>query len=405
MQTFKVVFYLRKSRTKADGTVPVYSRIYLNTDRCEMGSTGYAVKESDWDERKCRVKGKSVAAMQTNRSLEALEEEYKGIFRRWEYNPDLSLENIKADYSGGIIKVKKGETVLAFLDEYLKESKAEVGISHQQSNYSRYALTRKLFAEFLMKQYGKKDITFNMMSLTMMEEFDKYMRRLGLHNNTVTKRMRIMKTMITTAFQRGKVEKNPFDGFKLHYEPSDRGFLTDEAIQKLLKKEFKIARLRLVRDLFIFSCFTGLAFIDVVGLTEENIVELDGRMWLMTKRHKTNIPSNVLLLDIPLAIIARYKGQDATGHLLPTYSHQKVNSYLKEIADVCEIEKNLTFHLARHTFATMSISKGVSMESVSKMLGHTSIRTTQIYARITNKKIEQDMMALSGKLENFSAPV
>ena len=405
MQTFKVVFYLRKSRTKADGTVPVYSRIYLNTDRCEMGSTGYAVKESDWDERKCRVKGKSVAAMQTNRSLEALEEEYKGIFRRGEYNPDLSLENIKADYSGGIIKVKKGETVLAFLDEYLKESKAEVGISHQQSNYSRYALTRKLFAEFLMKQYGKKDITFNMMSLTMMEEFDKYMRRLGLHNNTVTKRMRIMKTMITTAFQRGKVEKNPFDGFKLHYEPSDRGFLTDEEIQKLLKREFKIARLRLVRDLFIFSCFTGLAFIDVVGLTEENIVELDGRMWLMTKRHKTNIPSNVLLLDIPLAIIARYKGQDATGHLLPTYSHQKVNSYLKEIADVCEIEKNLTFHLARHTFATMSISKGVSMESVSKMLGHTSIRTTQIYARITNKKIEQDMMALSGKLENFSAPV
>lgn len=238
----------------------------------------------------------------------------------------------------------------------------------------------------------------------MMEEFDKFMRRLGLHNNTVTKRMRIMKTMITTAFQRGKVEKNPFDGFKLHYEPSDRGFLTDEEIQKLLKKEFKIARLRLVRDLFIFSCFTGLAFIDVVALTEENIVELDGRMWLMTKRHKTNIPSNVLLLDIPLAIIARYKGQDATGHLLPTYSHQKVNSYLKEIADVCEIEKNLTFHLARHTFATMSISKGVSMESVSKMLGHTSIRTTQIYARITNKKVEKDMMALADKLEGFSTP-
>ncbi len=370
-----------------------------------MGSTGHSVKESEWDERKCRVKGKSVAAMHVNHDLCVLEDEYKAIFRRWEYNPDLSLENIKAEYTGGIVKMKKGETVLAFLDEYLAESKSEVGITHQQSNYSRYALTRKLFAEFLMKKYGKKDIAFNMMSLTMMGEFDKYMRRLGLHNNTVTKRMRIMKTMITTAFQRGKVEKNPFDGFKLHYEPTDRGFLTDAEIQKLLKKEFKIARLRLVRDLFIFSCFTGLAFIDVVGLTRENLVELDGRMWLMTKRHKTNIPSNVLLLDIPLAIIERYKGQDPTGHLLPTYSHQKVNSYLKEIADVCEIDRNLTFHLARHTFATMSISKGVSMESVSKMLGHTSIRTTQIYARITNKKVEEDMMALSGKLEKFSTPI
>lgn len=404
MQAFKVVFYLRKSRSRADGTVPIYSRIYLNNDRCEMGSTGLTIKEGDWDEYRSRMRGKSAAALSLNHSLDALELEFKTIFRRWEFNPDLSLENIKAEYTGGVIKVKAGDTVLAFLDEYLKESKAEVGISHQQSNYSRYALTRKLFAEFLMKQYGKKDITFNMMSLTMMEEFDKFMRRLGLHNNTVTKRMRIMKTMITTAFQRGKVEKNPFDGFKLHYEPSDRGFLTDEEIQKLLKKEFKIARLRLVRDLFIFSCFTGLAFIDVVALTEENIVELDGRMWLMTKRHKTNIPSNVLLLDIPLAIIARYKGQDATGHLLPTYSHQKVNSYLKEIADVCEIEKNLTFNLARHTFATMSISKGVSMESVSKMLGHTSIRTTQIYARITNKKVEKDMMALADKLEGFSTP-
>lgn len=188
MQNFKVVFYLRKNRSKADGSIPVYSRIYLNADRCEMGSTGQFVKESDWDERKGRVRGKSAAALSTNRSLEALEVEFKSIFRRWEYSPNLSLENIKAEYTGGIIKTKKGETVLAFLDEYLKESKAEVGISHQQSNYSRYALTRKLFGEFLMKQYGKKDITFNMMSLTMMEEFDKFMRHLDLHNNTVTKR-------------------------------------------------------------------------------------------------------------------------------------------------------------------------------------------------------------------------
>lgn len=327
MQNFKVTFFLRKVRMKKDGTIPVYICLNLNKDRSYPGSTGISVKETEWNEKQGRLKGKSAAALQMNRQLDVIEQEYMAAFRRLEYSDDLSLDSIRDLYKGDVIREKKGETVLNFLDEYLKESKAEVGISHQQSNYSRYALTRRLFGEFLQSKYKKKDITFNMMSLTMMEEFDKYMRRLGLHNNTVTKRMRIMKTMITTAFQRGLVERNPFDGFRLHYEPTDRGYLTDDEIQRLLNKEFKMPRLRLVRDLFIFSCFTGLAFIDVVALTEENIVELDGKMWLMTKRHKTNIPSNVLLLDIPLAIIARYTSspvirerirRDALSHPIPT---------------------------------------------------------------------------------------
>lgn len=183
----------------------------------------------------------------------------------------------------------------------------------------------------------------------------------------------------------------------------NRGFLTDEEVLQIVNKELNIPRLELVRDIFIFSCFTGLAYIDVANLTPDNIVMLGGKEWIMTKRQKTSVETNVLLLDIPKRIISKYSHQTyRDGKLFPILSNQKTNSYLKEIADICGIRKNLTFHLARHTFATMSLSKGVPIESVSKMLGHTNIRTTQIYARITNKKIEHDMEQFADKLGKFN---
>ena len=183
----------------------------------------------------------------------------------------------------------------------------------------------------------------------------------------------------------------------------NRGFLTDEEVLQIVNKELNIPRLKLVRDIFIFSCFTGLAYIDVANLTPDNIVMLGGKEWIMTKRQKTSVETNVLLLDIPKRIISKYSHQTyRDGKLFPILSNQKMNSYLKEIADICGISKNLTFHLARHTFATLCLSKGVPMESVSKMLGHTNIRTTQIYARITNKKIEHDMEQFADKLGKFN---
>ena len=187
-------------------------------------------------------------------------------------------------------------------------------------------------------------------------------------------------------------------------EPVDRGFLTDEEILRVANKDLGIQRLELVRDIFIFSCFTGLAYIDVSNLTPDHIVTMDDKQWIMTKRQKTSVETNVLLLDIPRAIIAKYSHKTyRDGKLFPILTNQRTNSYLKEIADLCGIKKKLTFHLARHTFATMSLSKGVPIESVSKMLGHTNIRTTQIYARITNKKIEHDMEQLSEKLGKFNS--
>jgi site-specific recombinase XerD len=221
--------------------------------------------------------------------------------------------------------------------------------------------------------------------------------------NTATKMLKTFKTIIIFAQKSGLLDHDPFLNVRFHLEPTHRAFLTDEEVIKIMKKDFGCDRLNAVRDIFVFSCFTGLAYIDAAHLKEDNIVELDGKQWIMTQRKKTRVATNIILLDIPKEIIAKYADRRRNGYLLPMLSNQKTNSYLKEIGDICGIKKQLTFHVARHTFATMSLSKGVPIETVSKMLGHTNIKTTQIYARITNKKIENDMMELSTKLSKFDA--
>jgi integrase len=168
----------------------------------------------------------------------------------------------------------------------------------------------------------------------------------------------------------------------------------------IMHKEFAIKRLEYVRDIFVFSCYTGLSYIDVKNLENKHIQStFDESLWVRKKREKTGVQSNILLLDVPRMILAKYEGMLPENKVLPVISNQRLNSYLKEIADLCGIQKNLTFHLARHTFATtVTLAKGVPLETVSKMLGHTSLKTTQIYARITDQKIGNDMQELSKKL-------
>ena len=218
---------------------------------------------------------------------------------------------------------------------------------------------------------------------------------------------KVLKNVITVKLIRPPVRKyiftDPFVNYKIRLKRVDRGYLTEHELQKILKKKFTCSRLEQVRDVFIFACFTGLAYIDVRNLTKENIrISFDDKPWIMTARQKTDTAVNVPLLKVPQAILKKYEGKLPNGLLLPVLSNQKLNSYLKEIGDLCGISKNITFHLARHTFATtMTLAKGVPIESVSKMLGHTNIQTTQIYARITSDKISRDMQALSGKLDEI----
>ena len=236
----------------------------------------------------------------------------------------------------------------------------------------------------------------------IIHDFEIYLKTVvSLKANSATKTLKFFKTVVIFAQKCGVMTHDPFLNHHFHLEPVDRGFLTDEEIQRIMQKDFEIPRLEMVRDVFIFSCFCGLAYIDVVHLTQENIITLDNRPWIIINRQKTNVQSNIPLLEIPQMILDKYKGKTKDNRLLPVLSNQKINAYLKEIADLCGIKKRLSYHLARHTFATMLLSKGVPIESVSKMLGHTNIKTTQIYARITNKKIEQDMMQVADKFDGF----
>ena len=398
---FRVVFYLRSNYVNKEGKTSVMLRIYLNNERLSLGSTGISVKSSQWDKEKERIKGRTTEALNTNLQLDNIASGLQSIFRRIEMSDVVSLERVKSEFLG---KKEEIDTLMQLFEKHNGDVAKQVGVSVGKATLQKYNVCKRHFSEFLEKQYKRSDLKLTELTYVVIREFDLYLRtEVGQNPNTATKTMKTFKTITLLGQKMGVLLHDPFMNHRFHIEPVNRGFLTDEEILCIAHKQINIPRLELIRDIFIFSCFTGLAYIDVSNLTPDHIVTLGDKQWIMTQRQKTSVETNVLLLDIPKAIIAKYGGKTyRNGKLFPMLTNQKTNSYLKEIADICGIKKNLTFHLARHTFATMSLSKGVPMESVSKMLGHTNIRTTQIYARITNKKIEHDMEELADKLDKFN---
>lgn len=398
---FRVVFYLRSNYVNKEGKTSVMLRIYLNNERLSLGSTGISVKSSQWDKEKERIKGRTTEALNTNLQLDNITSGLQSIFRRIEMSDVVSLERIKSEFLG---KKEEIDTLMQLFEKHNGDVAKQVGVSVGKATLQKYNVCKRHFSEFLEKQYKRSDLKLTELTYVVIREFDLYLRtEVGQNPNTATKTMKTFKTITLLGQKMGVLLHDPFMNHRFHIEPVNRGFLTDEEILLIAHKQINIPRLELIRDIFIFSCFTGLAYIDVSNLTPDHIVTLGDKQWIMTQRQKTSVETNVLLLDIPKAIIAKYGGKTyRNGKLFPMLTNQKTNSYLKEIADICGIKKKLTFHLARHTFATMSLSKGVPMESVSKMLGHTNIRTTQIYARITNKKIEHDMEELADKLDKFN---
>ena len=401
---FRVVFYLRSNYVNKEGKTSVMLRIYLNNERLSLGSTGIAITASQWDKDKERIKGRTTDALSTNLQLDNIASGLQAIFRKIEMSDDLSLERIKSEFLG---KKDEIDTLMQLFEKHNTDISKQVGISVSKATLQKYNVCKRHFSDFLDKQYKRNDLKLTELTYLVIREFDLYLRTVvGQNSNTATKTMKTFKTITLLGQKMGVLLHDPFMNHRFHLEPVNRGFLTDEEILLIANKEIGIPRLELVRDIFIFSCFTGLAYIDVSNLTPDHIITLGDKQWIMTQRQKTSVETNILLLDIPKAIIDKYCDNPAypkrENKLFPILSNQKMNAYLKEIADLCGIKKNLTFHLARHTFATMSLSKGVPMESVSKMLGHTNIKTTQIYARITNKKIEHDMEELAGKLGKFN---
>lgn len=398
---FKISYYLRSNYKNKNGKSPVMIRISLNGEMCNVGSAGLYVEPDKWDNKSSRIRFKTKEALSLNYKLDAITTELNQVFDRLKYNDDLSVEQIKNVFLG---KDKVKMTFLQVLAEYNNNAKKTIGVSIVKATYLRFDRVYRYFRDFLKQEYQVNDISLKEINFPILDKFINYLKIDKKYSqNSASKFIQHIKTASNYAVKKGLLITDPIKDYVNSWEKVDRGYLLDDEIKTIINKEFPTERLSNVRDIFIFSCFTGLAYIDVANLTQDNLVENDGKFWIMTKRQKTNVASNILLLDIPLKIIEKHKRKAKDDKLLPVLSNQKMNSYLKEIADVCGINKRFTFHLARHTFATtITLSKGVPIETVSKMLGHTNIKTTQIYARITNEKIEKDMLSLANQLGNYA---
>ncbi|MHB9143513.1 MAG: site-specific integrase, partial [Paludibacter sp.] len=273
-----------------------------------------------------------------------------------------------------------------------------------------YFTTKKYITKFLKEKLKTSDIYLHSLNYKFLVDFEYYLRtyipldhQSPMGNNTVMKHIERLRKMTNMAIRYEWLEKDPFVAFKQKFHRVERGFLTEEELKTIEEKDFSIPRLQQVKDLFIFSCYTGLAYIDVMKLTPDDVqIGIDKQIWLSTKREKNDNPVRVPLLPVAIEIINKYKDDIKAitkDKVFPPISNQRLNSYLKEIADLCGIKKNLTFHLARHTFATtVTLTNGVPIESVSKMLGHSKISTTQIYAKVIEKKLGEDMEKLKERL-------
>ncbi|MBI9064944.1 MAG: site-specific integrase, partial [Marinilabiliaceae bacterium] len=274
-----------------------------------------------------------------------------------------------------------------------------------------YKSTHRYLSLFLKERKNGDDIYLKQIDYAFLTDFEAFLRayqptesgQRPLAHNTVMKHLSRFRTLMNLAIKLGWMEHYPFKAYKLSYKQSDRKYLSKEELSRIEAKRFKIERLQLTKDLFIFSCYTGLAYSDVVQLEPNHItIGIDGNNWIFTHRKKTDNAVRIPILPTAHYLIDKYKDHPRSLHngtLFPKISNQKLNGYLKEIADLCEVDKNLTFHMARHTFATtVTLSNGVPIETVSKILGHHRIATTQIYARVVENKVSEDMHQLQVKL-------
>ena len=396
----KILFYIRKNHRNRFGAHAIMIKIGFHGSYSSMGSIGMQVLQEHWDPRNKKVKGKSQQALGVNQKLRFVESELIKIGAEVPMCDD-SLYKVKDIYLGKALT--KSDSFFKHFDKFLDDLKVQIGKGETLTTYQNHLVTRKHFADFLQEYRGRKDIAPGELDQMMINDFDIYLRtKLSMKQNSASKTVRFLKTVVLFMIKSGTIERDPFANYRFKWKQVSRDFLSEEELASIMEKKMETPTLEAVRDIFIFSCFTGLVYIDIANLRESDIATKSGKRWIVTSRHKTGVSCNIPLLEVPQKILQKYEGKDKKGRLLPILSNQKMNAYLKEIADVCGIEKNLTCHVARHTFATLMLSLGVSMESMSRMLGHTNIKTTQIYARITNQKVSKDMKAISNHIHDIS---
>ncbi len=393
-----ILFFIKRKKLLKDGTASVFVRVTFGKLSSEV-ATGKSVLPSQWVATKGRAKGNTLKNKQINAFLDQMEYTLHDLTLQIQREgKQVSAKEILNRYKN-LNAPKIG--ILALYAEHNQELKELIGVTVALGTYKRHETSMKLFQEFLKNKYQTKDFAVNDVDLDMLLKYQHYLMTVRKNNNNTTvKYLRNLGKVLNLAVIRKLIATSPLEEMKLKIEPVDKGFLTKTELTKLSERKFEVHRLEQVRDVFLFCCYTGLAYVDVHSLSENDIVEDDGVIWIKKARHKTNVMCHIPLLNPAKAILEKYMPLLAgTGKLLPVLSNQKMNAYLKEIAAIVGIDKDLTTHLARHTFATtVTLANNVSIENVSKMLGHSSIRMTQHYARILDASIANEMLAVENKI-------
>ena len=383
--TFRVLFYANGSKEK-NGIVPIMGRVTINGTVAQF-SCKRSIPKTLWDAKGNRAKGKSVEARETNLALDNIKAQiikhYQRISDREAF---VKAEMVRNAYQG---IGGEYETLLKAFDRENEVFKKRVGKDRKLATYQSRVVARNYVAAFIK----------SLLTPDFIKEFAVYLStEAGLRNGTIWEKCMWLKGVVMRAHFNGLIPRNPFAQFHISPNVKEREFLTEDELKAVMTHEFTDPKLAYIRDLFVFASFTALSFVDIKELTTDRIVEVNGEKWIVSKRHKTGVPFQVKLLDIPLQIIERYRPYQENNLVFPNLNYWSICKPLKKMILECGVNKSISFHCSRHGFATLALCKGMPIESVSRVLGHTNIKTTQIYAKITTQKLDNDLTAFGNQL-------
>ena len=405
--TFNVVCLIRKSRVQKNGEVPLFIRI-TNKGMVADIPVSRSVPISQWNQAKGKSNGKSREAMELNFTIDSMKSRLYQIHRELEVDGKPITAQIIKDIYIGNIPEEIGKTLVEIHTEHNERARKLIGTEYSISTIYKFDASLKLIREFMKSELYLEDIPLNQINEDFIRQYEVFLKtERGYCNNYTIKHLKIFKKVIRIAHANDWIQKNPFVTVKFRQDEVHIEFLTMEELEAIIYKPIPNKRLSQIRDVFIFCCFTGLAFVDVKNLRKGHIIKgNDGKSWIRKSREKTNNMCNIPLLQIPKSILEKYencKECQLKEQLLPVPTNQKMNVYLKELSDICGINKRISSHVARYTFATsVTLANKVTMENVAKMLGHSSTRMTQHYARVLDQSISDDMMNVEKALGNIN---
>lgn len=399
--TFKILFFVKASRVTKDGKSPVFLRVTVNGQRCET-SISLKIKPENWNAIAERSIGDSPEDQEFNFRLDTIRMRIMQIYREMEFDKvKITAKDIINQYLG-----RNDKPVIMLLDvfrEHNERCQKLIGKDMAPATVQRYETSLKHTENFIKFNYRKNDIPIADVNHKFIKDYEFYLKtERNCSHNSATKYLKNFKKIIRIALANEYITKDPFVNIRFTLEEIEQDFLEDSEIQRIIDKQITIERLAIIRDIFVFQCFSGLSYSDVKDLRKEHIVtDNTGNLWIRKKRQKTSNMCNIPVLDVARQIMERYKDHPQCirkGTILPVLCNQKMNAYLKELADICGINKKITTHTARHSFATsITLANNVSIENVAKMLGHSDTKMTRHYARVLDKSIMRDMERVNGK--------